>query len=292
MVDKLTVLFVVIEVTLILAIGIISICMRNFLEPFHRGFFKNDQSLMHPYHSSTIPSTLMYLVGFLVPVAAMWVIETLHFKHHVEQRSGDKVPLKIILVHSLWNWFKVVGIFILGAGITHLLTNIPKYSIGRLRPHFFDVCDPDWSKVNDTKGYITADICLGIDQDLIREARLSFPSGHSSMSLYCATVFMIYLNKRFKWNQIKIARPLLQVLAFGMAFYTCLSRISDYKHHWSDVLAGAILGLITGFFIMHRMSEVVFIKSESQRISRSTSLPSNFLDYHSSRLATIEATSF
>jgi membrane-associated phospholipid phosphatase len=34
----------------------------------------------------------------------------------------------------------------------------------------------------------------------------------------------------------------LQTVAFVLAFLTCLSRIADNKHFWSDVLSGVILG--------------------------------------------------
>ena len=33
--------------------------------------------------------------------------------------------------------------YLFGAGATEVVTMIGKYSVGRLRPHFFEVCQPD-----------------------------------------------------------------------------------------------------------------------------------------------------
>ncbi|CAG5136408.1 unnamed protein product, partial [Candidula unifasciata] len=147
--------------------------------------------------------------------------------------------------------FHMVAMFFFGAATTHFLTDIPKYAIGRLRPHFFDVCKPDWSRLNNTSGYITSDICTGEKKDLIHEARLSFPSGHSSMAMFCAFFFILYLESKLTWKVVPLLRPLLQLIAFSLAFFTCLSRISDYKHHWSDVLAGGILGAAIGCLVFN-----------------------------------------
>jgi len=46
------------------------------------------------------------------------------------------------------------------------------------------------------------------------------------------------------WSFSKLLRHLLQALATYLAVWVSLSRISDYKHHWSDVLSGAILGCL------------------------------------------------
>jgi phosphatidate phosphatase len=78
----------------------------------------------------------------------------------------------------------------------------------------------------------------------MKEMRLSFPSGHSSFSMYSMLYFAIYLQKRMDWDGSKLLKHTLQFLAIAAAVFVAMTRISDYKHHWSDVLSGLIIGTI------------------------------------------------
>ena len=89
--------------------------------------------------------------------------------------------------------------FLVGAAVNVVLTDVGKYTVGRLRPHFLAVCKPDFSKLNCTTGFkknfITNYECTG-DKDLTKEARLSFPSGHSSFAGIRNRNFTSHLNYR------------------------------------------------------------------------------------------------
>lgn len=123
-----------------------------------------------------------------------------------------------------------------------------------MRPHFIDVCKPDFAQVQCTrpaKGTDTVVVsfttggsfCTG-DAGLIKEARFSFPSGHSSYSCYTMLFLIIYIEARLFLVQLRYIKPLIQLAAFAAAFVTVLSRISDYHHRGTDVLGGSALGLL------------------------------------------------
>ena len=64
------------------------------------------------------------------------------------QQIGKSVQMCNRRIHSwMWASYTSIGVFLFGCACSQLTTDIAKYSVGRLRPHFVSVCKPDWSKV-------------------------------------------------------------------------------------------------------------------------------------------------
>jgi phosphatidate phosphatase len=86
----------------------------------------------------------------------------------------------------------------------------------------------------------------------LSEMRLSFPSGHASLSASAMVFCAMYLQARMTWRGSKLLRNFFQFLLLIVALFTGLSRISDYMHHWSDVLIGLILGTVVAVITVSR----------------------------------------
>lgn len=52
------------------------------------------------------------------------------------------------------------------------------------------------------------------------------------------------------WNGSKLLKHTIQFLAIIAALFTAMTRVSDYKHHWSDVLSGLVIGTITACVVV------------------------------------------
>ncbi|XP_034085422.1 phospholipid phosphatase 1 isoform X1 [Gymnodraco acuticeps] len=241
--------FVLLDITCLI-LGGLPLAAFNLgkVVPYQRGFFCTDDSLRYPFHSSTVTSTVLYTVGFTLPISCMVIGECLLvYLEHLKSKSSYGSYVSCV--------YKAVGTFLFGAAMSQSLTDIAKYSIGRLRPHFLDVCRPDWNFINCSVGdYIETFTCQG-DAKMVNEGRLSFYSGHASFSMYCMLFLALYLQARLQVEWARLLRPTMQFFLIAASVFTGLSRVSDYKHHWSDVLTGLLQGAIMALLVVFCVSD-------------------------------------
>jgi len=239
-------------------------------DPYHRGFFCDDQNLKHPYLPQTVPIVQCVLIWAATSTFFIVVVETL--RSWAAAQSGSRRQKPIPNSRAPWiavELYRYFGYFTLGALTTLLFTELSKYTIGRLRPHFLTLCKPKLTPelCQDEFGYnrfVTEsdeEICEGfksgeITAKQLHEARLSFLSGHASFSFYCGMFLIVYLQARLSnfpkhqstavriiYRTLKVLRPFIQFAIIILSFWISLTRISNYFHHPMDVLTGACVGM-------------------------------------------------
>ena len=229
-----------------------------------RGFFCDDESLRFPYTTHpAVPTWLLVLGCFFIPHFAI-LFGNLYERYYAKRPDCARKRVRVALrrgcsctVHS---W--VVRVlyqsrwFIIGVLLTVVLTDICKVAVGRLRPHFMSVCRPDFNLLNCTDGfgygvYVTDCNCTGHDVMTINDAHLSFPSGHASVSTYSFVFLLLYLASVRTFYNRSALKLLLMFTSFLLAVLTSASRVSDHRHHPTDVLAGMAIGAGVAVIIIY-----------------------------------------
>uniref|UniRef100_A0A8C4QV63 Phospholipid phosphatase 3 n=1 Tax=Eptatretus burgeri TaxID=7764 RepID=A0A8C4QV63_EPTBU len=226
----------------------------NLIRPFKRGFYCDDESIRYPYLTDTISDGVLSAGGLLMAILLLGLGECFFF-----QPCPVCPPDGQLLVALYRN----LGSYLFGAAATLSLTAVAKTTVGRLRPHFLDVCKPDPARLNCSVGYIIPDLCLGHPKD-VNEARKSFFSGHASFSLYTMLFLILYLEVRLTWRGARTLRPFVQFMLLLGALYVGLSRVSDYKHHWSDVMVGFIIGAACAILTVYLFTDLLRTKRGRQ----------------------------
>lgn len=207
-------------------------------EPFKRGFFCDDESLKYPFiKNDTVTVLDLALIVLVVPFITIIISEILFYR-----LMNKKYPLQNVdfILHTL----SILSDWFLATCISFITTNFIKAMVGRYRPMFMDACKPniDCNLPAYQGKYITNFECLE-EQWPLEQLRKSFPSGHSSESMVAMTYIALYLNKRYKrFNFCRFLIVILQLIFILISIFVGLSRIQDFRHHWSDVLAGFLLG--------------------------------------------------
>jgi hypothetical protein len=121
------------------------------------------------------------------------------------------------------SWFRETGRECLSALLcSGLFTTAVKIASGRERPY-----------VNE--GVFDFDVFS------LKEEQHSFPSGHATKAFTLSTVLSSRINN-----------PLISVLLYSAACFTAVQRVYSDQHWFSDVAAGALVGVGSGLFIVHK----------------------------------------
>ena len=204
----------------------------SFAEPFCRGFNWNDSTIDHTYKEDTFPAwsllffaiAPMSLAAFICAVAPMF--------------PGSRK----FEIHE-WAFANIIAI-----AINEICTDFSKMYAGRLRPDFLNRL-----RIN---GYnatfpdpATTDYCA-ITSSIVHHGRLSFPSGHSSTAFVTMTLCTIFLFNRlrtFRQPEWRVAYFCVSIIPMTFAFTVAISRTRDNRHHFADIVAGALIGTVAAF---------------------------------------------
>lgn len=202
------------------------------LPPFVRPVYDPAEWYLYafPHSPDTIPpnaATVFYslpMLGLLVGTAA-------------RRKPGTRRLLAELIIGFAWS-----------AMMTMFPVFVLKYAYGRLRPDFLARCFQDFPDIEiDELPPIPE--CDSHNEFVLLDGRRSFPSGHAaymlSSTIFTSLAWLTVVSKTKYRGSFSIS--LLPILSLVLAsLWGAATRTSDFRHHPTDVIGGAIIGIWAG----------------------------------------------
>ncbi|KAH7066592.1 phosphatidic acid phosphatase type 2/haloperoxidase [Paraphoma chrysanthemicola] len=219
--------------------------------PLYPGVETSAWGMKHskPYLSEYVSTLVSAIVSFAVPAACMGAV-ALWGTRRFEEGNVALIGLGYALATST------------------LFNSFIKIFIGSLRPHFLSICaltnPPPFPGAGPQHMY---QVCTGPTKK-IKEAQMSFPSGHASAAFAGFSFLALWVNAKWKvlsdgghfrdhhgdqgahetggvWRQrVHHWKLVLFVTPLCIAFLIAGSKVRDEWHHPSDVVFGALVGIV------------------------------------------------
>ena len=135
-----------------------------------------------------------------------------------------------------------------------IMETVFKFVTGRQRPIYYDPVTLQ------SKPTFKGPFAPTLRDENGKKLNGSFPSGHTTAAFAAATVFA----KEYR------DRPFIPILAYSAASLIGVSRLTENKHWFTDVLVGGMLGYLTGVQIVNNYHRYASIKSGKNKTSSIT----------------------
>ncbi|KAF7327695.1 Diacylglycerol pyrophosphate phosphatase 1 Short-DGPP phosphatase [Mycena kentingensis (nom. inval.)] len=157
----------------------------------------------------------------------------------------------LILSRNMWDLHHALLGLTVAFAFMGTFVEIVRISVGRPRPDFIARCNPfPGSKNGEFFGLANITICqTAADDPIIKDGMRSFFSGHACLSstglsfnsLYIAGKLQLFNQKGYTSKAWLVFSPLM------VSIYICITRVTDHRHHFEDVMLGFFLGLIPAY---------------------------------------------
>ncbi|XP_073796020.1 phospholipid phosphatase-related protein type 5 isoform X1 [Danio rerio] len=227
-----------------------------------QGFFCYETAYTKPYlgpeDTSAIPPALLYAVVTGVPTLMITVTETVLFLIQYTSKDLDSREKTMVTGDCCYlnplvrRTFRFLGVYLFGLFTTDIFVNAGQVVTGNLAPHFLTVCKPNFTALGCQQAlrYIShQEACTGNEDDILR-ARKTFPSKEAALSVYAAVYMAMYITFTVKAKGTRLAKPVMSLGLMCLAFLTGINRVAEYRNHWSDVIAGFIIGVAIATFLV------------------------------------------
>ncbi|KAL4172041.1 hypothetical protein KRP22_002492 [Phytophthora ramorum] len=199
-----------------------------------------DPSIDEPKLSQQVPMWLLLALGICLPVGTNLIVNyALPRFSQVRVIAHDTRDFLLSLFQSM--------------ALATFLTQFTKNITGRFRPSFYHMCKWNYDEVWDG----VTNLCTDAAGE--KEGRKSFPSGHASFAWATMLVLTVYLLGRSRLNCENRSNSTLRGGKKSLMLFMCcapiliaawisISRCIDNWHHYSDILAGSIVGAMSALF--------------------------------------------
>lgn len=211
-------------------------------KPFNRQFKLSDSTIQHPFAvRERVTGVQCIVIATFVPLITMGVVVYTQYRmsatYSDSQRKSWYQKLHLLQVSSL-------GLLI-SLATNGVFTDILKNWIGRPRPDFLERCGAPLS--TDPSIFVDISVCtVPLGQAILTDGMRSAPSGHSSISFSGLLYLTLWLLGQFKLLDTKQSYPIYTYIFSGfpilIALYVALSRVQDYRHHFTDIILGGFIG--------------------------------------------------
>lgn len=185
-----------------------------------------------------------------------------------------------LFVNNLISICLSVGVYVFGLFATDIFVNAGQLITGSLAPHFLSVCQPNYTALGcQHRAHFVSqsDACTGDPDDVMR-ARKTFPSKEAALSLYTAVYlavssfdwcteisvfllwavshtgndlpFQMYVMSCVGSRGGRLTGPFLSLSMVCLAILTGIIRVTEYRNHWTDVIAGQAIGGTIAVFLV------------------------------------------
>ncbi|GMR61160.1 hypothetical protein PMAYCL1PPCAC_31355, partial [Pristionchus mayeri] len=257
-----------VNAVLIYAIGIICFIVPEKIGPYERGFYCGDASIRAETRENTVLAKDLFLATVSLSFIAIFLCESYLYLGSTADNMVHYRWFKYNVPSFIVYTAKFYGFYHFGFVLQIIFNQFSKYFVGRLRPHFIDVCRPTPGyECTSPDQYVTNFTCVAPSETFIgimstegvpcsfschahyiMEARMSFFSGHAASSFYFAVFISLYLRARLATRGINprwLRKLQISLVIIGAA--VSYTRIADNFHHPSDIIFGAFYGVLMGF---------------------------------------------